>query len=164
MMGAGKSALGPALAARLGTGFIDTDAEIERASGRRISEIFRESGEDAFRALERGWIEKLAGERAVVALGGGAISQPGCAEHLAATGTVAYLRARPESLLARMDGAAERPLLAGLRPGAQLARLRELLAERRAGYESAAVIVDTDGLGAEEVVSELLRQLREAWQ
>ena len=164
MMGAGKSAVGAALATRLGRRFIDADAEVERAAGKRISEIFAEAGEAAFRALEREWIEKRAGERAVVALGGGAVAQPGAAELLASTGTVVYLRARPESLLARLGGAADRPLLSGLAPEARLARLSALLEQRRASYESAALIVDTDGLEPEEVVSELLRRLHEVWQ
>ena len=164
MMGAGKSAVGAALAARLGTRFIDTDEEIERAHGRRISEIFAESGAVAFRALEREWIEKLGSERCVVALGGGAIAPAGAAERLSATGTVAYLRARPETLLARVGSAAGRPLLAGLGPGERATRLRELLEERRAAYESASVIVDTDALGEEQVVSELERRLEEVWR
>ena len=163
MMGAGKSAVGAALAARLDTRFIDTDEEIERGSGRSISEIFAESGAAAFRALEREWIEKLAGERCVVALGGGAIAQSGAAERLSAIGRVVYLRARPETLLARIGSAEGRPVLAEFGPGERAARLRELLNERRAAYESASVILDTDALDLEQVVSELARRLEELW-
>ena len=130
MMGAGKSTIGPKLARRLGRRFIDTDAEVERAAGRRVSEIFQRDGEPAFRRLEREAIEACCGEAAVVALGGGAIEPPGARERLASTGTVVYLRARPETLLARV-GDARRPAAArGARcRTAQAERLSELLAQ-----------------------------------
>ena len=59
MMGAGKSAVGKALAARLGVGFLDSDAEIERAAAMTIPEIFERDGEPFFRAREAQVIERL---------------------------------------------------------------------------------------------------------
>ncbi len=144
MMGSGKSAIGPLLAERLGRPFIDTDAEIERRSGRSVAAIFAEDGEEAFRALEAREIEAAAGQGAVVALGGGAIAQKNAAERLAATGEIVYLRARPETLLERMRGADTRPLLAGLGDRARLERLRELLAARAETYAEAGFVVDVD--------------------
>ncbi|RIL05855.1 MAG: shikimate kinase, partial [Proteobacteria bacterium] len=79
LMGAGKSAVGEALAAALGLRFEDTDAAIERRARRSVAQIFAERGEPAFRALERAAIERLAGRPVVAALGGGAIAQPGAA-------------------------------------------------------------------------------------
>src|SRR5690606_21135862 len=128
-MGAGKSAVGPRLAARLGLPFVDADAEIERAAGASIAAIFEREGEASFRARERAAIEAQAGRAAVVALGGGAIAQPGAAERLAATGTVVWLRARPETLAARVGDGAGRPLLASLAPDERRARIAALLAE-----------------------------------
>jgi shikimate kinase len=87
----------------------------------------------------------------VVALGGGAVGQPEVLERVLASGTLVYLRARPETLLARVGSARERPLLAPLGPEARLLRLRELLAEREPAYLRAAHCVDTDGLDPEEV-------------
>ena len=144
MMGAGKSAVGQALAARLGLPFVDSDAAIEAETGATIPELFAARGEPAFRALERAAIERVAGRAAVVALGGGAIAQPGAADRLAATGTVIHLRARPETLLARIGDAAERPLLAGLDAAGRVARLEELLASRAAAYARATLVIDTD--------------------
>jgi 3-dehydroquinate synthase len=158
-MGAGKSAVGARLAARLGLPFVDADAEIERAAGLRVAEIFAREGEAGFRARERAAIEALAGRPAVVALGGGAIAQPGAAERLAATGTVVWLRARPETLAARVGDAADRPLLAGLGPAARLARLAALLAEREPCYATAHVAIDTDGIDAETVAERLAVRL-----
>lgn len=158
-MGAGKSAVGPRLAERLGRGFADTDAEVERSAGATIAEIFAREGEGGFRERERAAIEALAACSDVVALGGGAIAQVGAPERLATSGTVVYLRAAPETLLARLGSCATRPLLHGLSRAGRLARLTELLAERAASYETAAIVVDTDELDADEVADAVLARL-----
>ena len=159
MMGAGKSAVGRALAARLGRPFADSDAEVERAAGRPLADLFASAGEAGFRELERRAIEELAGRPLVVALGGGAIAQPGAARRLAETGTVIYLKARPETLLARVGEAECRPLLRGLDRAGRLARLRALLAERRAAYETAQLVVETDDLDVAGVADALAGRL-----
>jgi len=161
MMGAGKSAVGPALAQRLECDFVDSDAEIEREAGCSIAELFAAEGEPCFRERERAAIEKLAGRPAVVALGGGAPAQPGAGEWLAATGCVVYLRARPETLLERVGDDAARPLLAVSEGESRLARLRELLERRRSAYESARWVVDTDDLAVEQVVESVAQSLGE---
>jgi shikimate kinase len=160
MMGAGKSTLGPALARALGRDFVDADAELERAAGATIAELFAREGEAGFRARERALLEALADGLRVVALGGGAIAQPGAAHWLASRGTVVYLRARPETLLARIGDAATRPLLAGLAPHERGARLAALLAERKSAYESAHIAVDTDEASADALVAELAQRIR----
>ncbi len=81
---------------------------------------------------------------------------------LAEAGTVVYLRARPESLLARLGESADRPLLAGLDRDGRLARLRELLEERRSSYETASIVVDTDRRAVAAVVSDVAERLEEA--
>jgi shikimate kinase len=159
MMGAGKSTIGPMLARRLGKRFIDTDAEVERTAGRRVSEIFQRDGEPAFRKLEREAIEACAGEDAVVALGGGAVEAPGARQRLASTGTVIYLRARLPTLLARVRDGGGRPLLADLLPKAQSERLLELLARRRDAYESASIVIDTDELAPDSVAEVLAERI-----
>ena len=161
MMGAGKSSIGPQLARRLGRRFIDTDAEVERAVGRRVAEIFERDGEPAFRRHERAAIEACCGEPAVVALGGGAIAEPGARERLAGAGLVIYLRARPETLLARVGDADSRPLLRDLEPAAQKARLAALLAQRRSAYESAAIVIDTDDQPVAALVEQLAKRIEE---
>ena len=161
MMGAGKSSIGPRLAQRLGRRFVDTDAEVERSAGLRVAEIFEREGEAGFRRRERAAIEAAGGEGAVVALGGGAIAQPGARERLARSGLVVYLRARPETLLARVGDADERPLLRGLAPAAQQARLGELLEQRRDDYESAAIKIDTDGQPLDALVESLAKRIEQ---
>jgi shikimate kinase len=160
MMGAGKSSLGPQLAARLGRRFYDSDDEVARRAGCSVPEIFAQKGEAAFRRLERACIEALAGEGAVVALGGGAIAQPGTARRLAELGWVVYLKASAEQLLARLGEGEGRPLLAGLDEVERLARLRELLELRRGDYETAVIQIESGDDGrVGEVVSELARRI-----
>jgi len=161
MMGAGKSTVGCALAARLGRRFVDTDAEIEREQGCAVAEIFARDGEAGFRALERAMVTRWLGEPAVVALGGGAVAQPEIRAACLRSGTLVWLRARPETLLARLGEGATRPLLAGLPGAARLARLRELLAAREPAYASAALAVDTDASPVDEVVERIARALSE---
>jgi shikimate kinase len=146
MMGAGKSAVGRALAERLGLPFADSDAEVEARVGCSVREIFAREGEPAFRRHERDVLAAWAGRPAVVALGGGAIAQPGAVARLRAAGRVVYLRASPETLAARVGGGEGRPLLAGLDAAGRVERLRALLAEREIHYGRADVVVDTDGL------------------
>lgn len=159
MMGAGKSAVGRELARRLGRPFVDTDREIEDLRGVAIAEIFAREGEGAFRALERGMVERLAGRPAVVALGGGALGQADVRRLVAGTGTLVWLRARPETLLARIGACEVRPLLAGLGAEARLARIRALLAAREADYARAAVAVETDAASVAEVAERIARLL-----
>jgi len=160
MMGAGKSTLGPLLARALRRRFVDADVEIERRAGSPIAEIFAREGEAGFRARERAELDALGGSGAVVALGGGAISQPGAPERLATQGTVVYLRARVDTLLARVGHARARPLLAGLAPAERRARLEALLAERKPAYETARIVLDTDEASAPRLVAQLAERIR----
>ena len=158
MMGVGKSTVGALLADALGRGFVDTDREIERMTGRNVAQIFEQEGEARFRELERAAIEETL-ERtpsAVIALGGGAIVQPGMLARLKGRGLIIYLRATPEALSNRIGDSASRPLLAGLSAGARVARLAALLETRRAFYEQADHWVD-----AEEDAAEVVQRIRD---
>jgi shikimate dehydrogenase len=159
MMGAGKSAVAESLAARLGLPLVDLDRELEAAAGQTIAELFASEGEAGFRRRERAALEALAGRRAVVALGGGAPAQPGACGRLIASGTLVYLRARPETLAARVGDAAARPLLRELDAAARLAKIRALLAEREPAYLRAHVVIDTDARDVAETAAEAARQL-----
>lgn len=161
-MGSGKSSVGPALARRLGRPFVDNDRRIEEAAGLAIPEIFAREGEAGFRTRESRAIEEVAGCGAVVALGGGAIAQPGAPERLAKLGTVVYLRAGVDVLLSRIGEAGDRPLLAGRDREARRRRLVELLAAREAAYRTAEIVVETGGRSVEEVAGEIERVLRRA--
>lgn len=104
MMGAGKTTVGRLLAERLGRHYVDSDEEVEAATGRTVRELFEEGGERAFRPLES---EALAaavrGDTAVVVgVAGGAVLDPANRDLLKRSGTVVWLRATPETLARRI--------------------------------------------------------------
>jgi shikimate kinase len=159
MMGVGKSTIGPILARALGRPFLDSDHEIERLAGRSVAQIFAEQGEAAFRELERQTISHAEGGNAVVALGGGAMAQPGAPDRLRASGVVVYLSASPEKLVERIAKPESRPLLAGLDREQRLQRLAELLAEREPCYRQASLVLDTDRMSMEGAAHALAEAL-----
>lgn len=135
--GAGKSTVGPALAARLGLPFTDVDAVIEARAGKKVPEIFAAEGEAGFRARELLAVKELSrGPRAVIGLGGGALGTRGVRLAVRRSGHLLWLRAPPEVCAARVAGHAEvvRPLLAGDVAG----RLKELAAARTPVYATQA--------------------------
>ncbi|MFH1464358.1 MAG: shikimate kinase [Pseudomonadota bacterium] len=128
--GSGKSTVGRLLAERLGWAFVDTDTLITAETGRTPAHHIRARGEAAFRALEREVLgQALEAERAILALGGGAVTQAPNRAALAGAATVVTLWCPLEVCLARVD-AASRPLLA---TGAEA-----LFAARRALYRDSS--------------------------
>ena len=159
MMGAGKSTLGPVIAARLRRRFVDTDHEIERIADCSIPEIFESEGERGFRVREEEVILALEGSGAVVALGGGAIGDPRLRERLLQSGTVVYLEASPETLVERVGDAVNRPLLQGQDREERLTTISELLEAREASYQQAHVTLQTEIWDAEELAAQLEARL-----
>ncbi len=155
--GAGKSSVGKRVAARLGLPFRDTDADIEAAAGKPISEIFIDDGEEAFRSLERAAVvDALAGHDGVLAVGGGAVLDEATRADLADL-QVAFLSVRLADAAKRVGLARDRPVLT-LNPRG---RLRVLLEERRPFYEQVASFeVNTDGREVEDVADEVMAALR----
>jgi shikimate kinase len=135
MMGSGKTAIGKALAARLGCGFVDSDAAIEEAAKCSIAEIFARDGEKFFRARESEVLSRLldAGPR-VVSTGGGAFLAPRNREAIAGRGVALWLDADLDLLWERVRHKSTRPLLRTPDPRGTLARLLE---ERRPVYAQA---------------------------
>ena len=152
--GVGKSTAGAAVAARLGRRFLDFDTEIERREGVSVSEIFAEKGEAYFREVERQLTTELVDmEPAVVAPGGGWITNPGVVALVRPIGSIIYLRAHPETVLRRMGAARDdRPLLRGPAP---LRALAALLAAREAAYAAADHVIDTDLLDPQQVIDKI---------
>jgi len=112
MMGAGKTAVGRALAQRLGVAFLDSDAEIEVAANRSVPEIFERDGEAFFRSRETQIIERLLIEkRCILSTGGGAFLSETNRTNISAQGISVWLNADLELLWSRVRSKDTRPLL-----------------------------------------------------
>ncbi|PRQ04784.1 shikimate kinase [Enhygromyxa salina] len=149
MMGAGKSSVGRELARRHAATFIDLDLRIERVFGASVAQLF-ELGEAYFRACERAALDSLVREPgfpiapAVVATGGGIVTDRANLATMSAVGQLVYLRADVQTLSRRLAAPSERaarPLLAASE-AALAQQLTELLSAREAAYGEAAVSVD----------------------
>jgi shikimate kinase len=157
--GSGKSTVGAALAELLALPLHDTDAAVEAAAGRTISDLFVEDGEPAFRTLERAEVARaLAEDTGVVALGGGAPVDP-LTEQLLVGQTVVFLDVGIADASKRVGFDQSRPLLA-VNPRASWVRLMN---ERRPVYERVATFrVDTAGRTPGEVAAEVAALLGES--
>ncbi|MER6637355.1 3-dehydroquinate synthase [Streptomyces microflavus] len=155
-MGVGKSTVGELLAARLGTTYRDTDADVVAEAGKPIAEIFYDEGEEHFRALERRAVAAaLAGHAGVLSLGGGAVLD-GATRELLADRPVVYLSMDVDEAVRRVGLGAARPLLA-VNPRRQW---RELMDARRHLYEEVArTVVATDENTPEEVAQAIIDAL-----
>jgi shikimate kinase len=160
----GKTTLGRNMARRLRMRFVDSDRYIEEMTGRSIPEIFREDGEAAFRAVEREAIAQITGERRqVISTGGGAFVDPLNREALRNGNLVVHLQVRPETVVDRLRNSRSgrpRPLLESPDP---LARVIQLMEERKEAYTAAHVTICVDGRTRYELVGELTRRFL-AWQ
>jgi len=159
-MGAGKTTVGGALAARIGWAFVDLDNIIIEMAGKSVPEIFREHGEARFREHETAALaevldRRIADEPTVVALGGGAFVQPSNLDLLRASKQpTVFLDADLQELQKRC--AAEegtRPLFRDEN------QFRQLYEARRSGYMKADLRVDTTGKAVDEIVNEVLSRL-----
>lgn len=154
-MGAGKSAVGAALAAALEWRFVDLDRVIEAEQGRTVREIFSAAGEAGFRAAETTALHRLSGaRRTVLAVGGGAPVPPANRPFFRGW-TTFYLAAPLAELRERVGRPGNRPLLD--LPGAQL---RALYERREPVYRRLGIRIDTAGGPVSAVVGAVLERLR----
>lgn len=139
MMGAGKTAVGRAVASRLGVRFADSDDELERASGLTIPEIFSERGEQVFRELETRMIGSLLkGKPIVLSVGGGAFISEINRWNIMQGGFSVWIDADPDTIWDRVQRKDGRPLLEVDEPYSELQRLYRM---RRPFYAMADISV-----------------------
>ncbi|MCV6586394.1 MAG: shikimate kinase [Marinibacterium sp.] len=143
MMGAGKTAVGRALAERLGVRFLDSDVEIEKAANMSIAEIFERHGESFFRDRERQVIARLLDEECgILSTGGGAFLSAQNRALISDRGVSVWLRADIEVLWNRVRHKDTRPLLRTADPRATL---QEIYDARVPLYSKADLAVTSDG-------------------
>jgi shikimate kinase len=172
-MGSGKTAVGRLVAPRLGLRLVDIDDEVVAASGRSIVEIFRDSGEPAFRHLEREAVRRVAAGRGqLIAPGGGAVMDDASWRRLLDGNLVLRLDASPRALLRRLRNREEARAPGGSRPpdtrplagvpadaqrwpAAARRRVLALMEQRERRYAEAPVTVPTTGRSQREVAREV---------
>ena len=158
MMGVGKSSIGRRLGARLGIPFVDADAEIEKAAGMSIADIFSRHGEADFRSGEARVIARLLeGGPQVLATGGGAVMNADTRAAIKTKGVSIWLNAELEVLMRRVSKRRhERPMLQTADPAATL---RDLLAARAPVYAQSDLTVQSREVPHDAIVSEIVTLL-----
>lgn len=158
MMGAGKTAVGHALAERLNVPFLDSDEEIVRAANMSIAEIFERDGEAFFRDRETEVLGRLLDtKRAVLSTGGGAFMSERNREMIAERGVAVWLKADLDLLWSRVRHKDTRPLL---RTDDPKATLTEIYEARVPVYAKAALAVEAQpGYSIEDMAGAVVQAL-----
>ncbi len=158
-MGSGKTTIGQLLAQKLEISFRDTDQVIEAETGRSISDIFLEDGEEKFRLLEKAALRsELLTDGTVLALGGGApISMDAQSALRAIASPVIYLDISLAAVAPRIGFNRDRPLLLHNPRG----QWQTLMEARRPIYESIAdTIIDVNEKTEEEIAALILEAIQ----
>lgn len=159
MMGSGKTTVGQALSAKLGWTYVDTDSEIVRSQGMSISDMFAKQGEEAFRRAESEAIGKvLKGSEQVIATGGGAVLLEQNRLAMKENGFVVALAASVETIIERVRGDQNRPLLQGNLEE----RVNHIVESRKHAYDFADLKVDTNGLPVDRIVDAIYSAMENA--
>lgn len=157
-MGTGKTTVGKILAENMQMDFMETDSIIELRTGKKIPEIFRDNGEEAFREIEKMVIKEVAeNKNLIVSCGGGVVTDQENVEQLKKRGKIILLNAKEETVINRVANSTDRPLL---NTEDWQDRVHELMSKRLPMYKKAADIeVDTDELTPAEVAEKIKSKL-----
>ncbi len=164
-MGSGKSTVGPMIAQSLKVEFTDIDDSIVLLTGKVITDIFRQDGEQFFRSVEKQVLQEVTIlENRIVSLGGGTLMDRSNLDSVKGSGVLVYFYASPNMVWKRICNTTKRPLLMDiygnvLSDKKAQERIEELLIIRKEGYSKADIVIDTDKLQPEEVLKSSLDEI-----
>ena len=159
-MGVGKSTISSALESTFAMDVIEMDEIIAKQNGMSISEIFELHGEEYFRNEETELLrESRSKKNMIVSCGGGVPMREVNVQEMKKSGKVVLLTAKPETILERVKGNHDRPLLENNK---NVDYITELMEKRRPAYEAAAdIVISTDGKTAYEICEEIITKVNE---
>ena len=154
-MGSGKSTIAHLLAKKLGRPVLSTDEMIVLTEKRPITDIFRDSGEDYFRQVEKRAVREVAQRTGcIIDCGGGVVLDPENISCLKSTGFLFYLKATPQAIFQRVKAHSHRPLLNTENPQT---KIEELLTKRSPFYTQADFQIDTTEKKPQMISQEIIR-------
>lgn len=157
MPGAGKSTIGVILAKVLGLKFIDADLLIQEQEKSLLKDIIESKGLQGFLEIENQVNRDIIADHSVIATGGSVIYGSEAMNHLREIGTVVYIKLSYETIKNRLGNIKQRGVV--LKKGQNL---KSLYDERCPLYEKYAhIIVDSEGLGTEELMEKIACVLSE---
>lgn len=157
LRGAGKSTLGKKLAESLGVPFVELDREVEKEAGSPLGEVFSMYGAESFRRFERRALERVLAshDRAVIAAGGGLVTDRATYDLLLERCVCVWLKAAPEEHMSRVIAQGDMRPFSGRT--AALDEIRKLLSDRERLYARADGVVDTSGRTLKQSLAELMK-------
>lgn len=158
LMGSGKTSVGRKLSKLLGLPFVDSDAEIEKASHLKLIDLFRAYGEEAFLQGEERVMERLlSGPPCVLSSGGSAYTSAKTRALARKAAIVIWLRADLDVLCVRTAGRSHRPQVPGENPKGTLETLSQQYTD---AYKEADIIVKTLNENVEETAKRVFETLK----
>ena len=159
MTGVGKTTIGRILSKKLKKKFIDSDQEIEIASGMRIADFFSKFSEKEFRVLEKKIIIKIISENngIVISTGAGALSEKKINNFIFSKTISIFLKAKKETIIERLkDNYKNRPKLS---IGNLEENIEEMYNKRIINYNQALIKINVDNLSIQDVITEIIKNL-----
>jgi len=152
--GSGKSTIGRHLSELLNYPFFDLDTQIEKEEGISIPDIFKKKGEKYFRNLEAKKLKEISEEkRFILAVGGGTPCFHSNIELINKTGTSVYLKVSIDEIVSRLEKQKNRPIFNNSENLKD--QVLQLLSNRDKFYKQAKIIIESDNVSAEEVLTAL---------
>jgi len=156
-MGTGKTTVSKMIAERLNKKWVDLDEIIQEKEGRNIVDIFRDSGEEYFRSIEKEVLKEIADSgNFIVSTGGGIVIVDENVDIMKKSGILVTLVASPEVIYERLKDDHDRPLLQVPNP---MDEIKRLMFERAPFYIKGDIIIDTSFDKPEKIVEDILLEL-----